>query len=103
MSDKDNDDINHPSHYTSGGMEVWDILKAKLTPEQYYGFMYGNALKYLFRHEHKGHAIKDLEKAAVYTNKCKQILESQRANYGTYVKCEDPAGYPSCACHGGPK
>lgn len=81
MPTEDGDDINHPAHYTSGGMEVWDILKAKLTSEQYYGFMYGNALKYLFRHQLKGSGIKDLEKAKVYTEKCKQILQD-RADEG---------------------
>jgi hypothetical protein len=58
--------VNHPDHYTSGGIEVIDYLRAKLTPEQFAGFCLGNALKYLSRAGRKGDATTDLEKAAWY-------------------------------------
>jgi len=53
-------------HYSAGGLEVITILKAKLTPEEFRGFLVGNVLKYLFRHEHKGKAKDDLFKAQTY-------------------------------------
>lgn len=58
--------VNHPAHYTSGGIEVIAYLRAKLTPEEFAGFCKGNALKYLSRAGHKGDATEDLRKAAWY-------------------------------------
>lgn len=58
--------VDHPDHYTGGGIEVIDYLRAKLTPEQYAGFCLGNALKYLSRAGRKGDAATDLRKAAWY-------------------------------------
>lgn len=43
------DPVNHPAHYTDGGMEVIDILKAKLSPEEYKGYLRGNVIKYAAR------------------------------------------------------
>lgn len=36
-------------YYDVGGIEVLEVIKAKLTDEQYKGFLMGNALKYLLR------------------------------------------------------
>jgi len=49
---KQKDNIN-PEHYTQGGLEVFDILKAKLTSEELEGFCKGNIIKYLFREKYK--------------------------------------------------
>jgi hypothetical protein len=54
------------NHYMAGGLEVIDILKAKLSPDEYRGFLRGNALKYLFRFDHKGTPGADLHKAKIY-------------------------------------
>lgn len=64
----DVDRVNQPTHYTSGGIETIDYLKAKLTIEQYTGFMLGNVLKYCSRSRHKG-GIEDLEKAKWYLDR----------------------------------
>jgi hypothetical protein len=58
--------VNSPDRYTAGGIEVLDYLKAKLTPEEYRGFLRGNALKYLSRAGLKGNASTDYAKAAWY-------------------------------------
>lgn len=58
--------VNHPDHYTAGGIETIDYLRAKLTPEELRGFLRGNALKYLSRAGLKGDAATDYEKAAWY-------------------------------------
>lgn len=34
------------SYYDAGGIETLDVIKAKLTPEQYQGYLQGNAIKY---------------------------------------------------------
>ncbi len=62
MSDKIN-----PDHYKQGGIECIDYLRAKLSPEEFRGFLKGNAMKYLSRAEQKG-GEEDYKKAAWYTN-----------------------------------
>ncbi len=64
-----NDPVNSPDHYTQGGMEVIDILQAKLPPPQYIGHLLGNTLKYLFRFQIKGRPLEDLKKARFYLNR----------------------------------
>jgi hypothetical protein len=43
------DNVAHPPHYTSGGIETFDYLKAKLTVEELRGYCRGSVLKYLSR------------------------------------------------------
>lgn len=57
--------ISHPLHYTAGGIEVIDIIRAKLTPEQLEGYLWGNVLKYVLRWPYKD-GLRDLDKAAKY-------------------------------------
>lgn len=57
------------SYYDAGGIETLDIIKAKLTPEQYSGFLLGNALKYQCRYnwKHAGRGkLRDAIKASNY-------------------------------------
>ena len=61
----DTDNVNKPSHYTTGQIEVIEYIKDKLTPEQYVGYCMGNVIKYTSRWQHKG-GLQDLEKAEVY-------------------------------------
>ena len=59
------DNVNRPKHYLKGGLECIQVIKAELTPEQYKGYLYGNALKYLWRWQDKN-GLEDLRKAAHY-------------------------------------
>ncbi|WP_224723114.1 DUF3310 domain-containing protein [Paenibacillus vietnamensis] len=59
------DNVNHPSHYTAGGIETIDFIRAKLTQEEFAGYCKGNVLKYVARANHKG-GMEDLSKAAKY-------------------------------------
>ena len=54
------------SYYDAGGIEVLDIIRAKLTLEEFRGYLKGNALKYHSRMAHKGTEQRDAEKAAHY-------------------------------------
>lgn len=54
------------TYYDVGGIETLDIIKAKLTKEQYEGFLLGNALKYLCRMNWKEDPTSDLRKACNY-------------------------------------
>lgn len=63
------DPVNNPAHYTSGGIECIDYLRAKLTPEEFRGFLRGNVLKYMSRAGMKGDVIEDYRKAAWYLSR----------------------------------
>lgn len=60
-----NDLVNAPSHYTAGGIETIEFIRAKLTPEQLKGYYLGNLLKYLSRGQYKN-GLQDYQKAEVY-------------------------------------
>lgn len=66
MTDKI-DNIN-PSHYTQGGIETIDYLEAKLSDDEFNGFLKGNVLKYVSREAQKN-GVEDLKKAKWYLNK----------------------------------
>lgn len=59
------DNVNHPSHYTSGGIECIDAIRESMSPEEFQGYCKGNTIKYLWRWRQKG-GVEDLEKADVY-------------------------------------
>ena len=63
------DNVNHPAHYTQGGIECIDAIKASMPHNEFCGFLKGNAIKYLWRYEHKGKAAEDIQKAIWYTNR----------------------------------
>ena len=68
------DPVNHPAHYTHGGIETIDFIQAKLTPEEFRGYLKGNILKYGSRIGHKDNDMQDAGKLAWYTNKLRSVL-----------------------------
>lgn len=73
--DPAHDPVKAPNHYTVGGLEVKEILKAKLTPEEYRGYCKGNIIKYLMRAEHKGNPVQDYAKANQYSQWLAEFFE----------------------------
>lgn len=65
MKNENNDKVNNPTHYTAGGIETLDYIKAKVS--DYPSYAAGNILKYVSRYEHKN-GIEDLKKAQFYLN-----------------------------------
>lgn len=59
------DPVNHPAHYTKGGIECLDAIAASMTDEAYRGYLKGNIMKYLWRYEQKG-GVESLEKGMFY-------------------------------------
>lgn len=55
------------SYYDAGDISTMDFIKAKLTPEQYEGFLLGNAIKYSSRLNFKGCKERDAVKLANYS------------------------------------
>ena len=56
-------------YYDQGGIETLDIIQAKLTPEEFIGYLKGNGIKYMCRMGWKGDELRDAEKVIVYMNK----------------------------------
>ena len=73
MEEPKADMVNHPPHYTAGGIETIDYIQAKLTPEEFRGYLRGNILKYSSRAGLKGDADEDLGKMVWYANKLKSL------------------------------
>lgn len=66
QNDNRNNPVNHPSHYTSGRIEVIDFIE-----DQKLNFHLANALKYICRAGKKNpeKTKEDLEKAVWYINR----------------------------------
>ena len=58
------DAINHPAHYTAGGIETIDFIEAKKL-----GYNLGNVVKYITRSGLKGNQLEDLRKAQWYLSR----------------------------------
>lgn len=71
------DVVNHPPHYTDGGIECIEAIEAALTPEEYRGYLKGNIQKYVWREKHKG-GTESLKKAQWYLDRLIQIDEAQK-------------------------
>lgn len=68
------DAVNHPSHYTDGGIETIDFIEAKKLP-----YHLGNAVKYISRAGKKDQnkTIEDLQKAVWYIERYIKVLEGE--------------------------
>ena len=63
-------------HYNKLQVQPWTAMEAWLTPEQFEGFLRGNAIKYLARAGKKGDALEDVKKAQHYLLKLIEVMES---------------------------
>lgn len=72
------DVINKPNHYHKGNIDIYEIMQAKLTPEEYKGFCKGNVLKYLLRADLKGNAINDLKKLQFNQERLLECYEGRK-------------------------
>jgi len=66
--------VNHPPHYTQGGIECIDAIRASMSKEQFLGYCKGNSLKYQWRYEAKG-GVEDLKKAKWYLDRMIQEIQ----------------------------
>ena len=66
-----NDGVNHPSHYTSGNVEVIDIIEdaVKDAPDTIVSGLQWQVLKYILRMWLKDNPKKDAQKAQWYLNR----------------------------------
>lgn len=70
------DDVNHPSWYADGKIEVIDFIE-----DRNFGYCLGNACKYIARAGLKDPAkeVQDLRKAIWYINRRIQEIEKERS------------------------
>ena len=76
------DSIN-PEHYKSGGIETIEYIRAKMTKEEFYGYIKGNVMKYVSRVDKKSDKlldkIDDLKKAQWYLERMIQVHQEEIA------------------------
>ncbi len=78
-NEKMSDNVNHPAHYTQGGIECIDAIEAAVTGlSGIDAVCTGNAIKYLWRWKQKN-GIEDLKKARWYINR---LIEREKRNDG---------------------
>ena len=72
-----NDNVNHPSHYTQGNIEVIDYIEDKK-----FGYHLGNVIKYISRAglKDKSSEVEDLRKAQWYLNRYIEMLNKSKVN-----------------------
>ena len=72
------DPVNHPPHYTNGAArcECGKVIEC-VQVTRHMGFCLGNAVKYVWRAEHKGARLEDLKKARWYLDHEIQSLEAE--------------------------
>ena len=80
MDENAPDMVNHPQHYTQGGIECIDALKAATVGKRgIEAVCVANVIKYLWRYEKKN-GIEDVRKAKFYIERLlKELEESQQS------------------------
>lgn len=68
------DPIN-PDHYKIGGIETFEVIKAKQTREETIGYCKGNQEKY---HHRRGHKNTTKSERLAWAKKCKEECEKQK-------------------------
>jgi hypothetical protein len=61
--------VENPDHYNTGAIEAIEAIRASMPSEQYFGYLKGNVMKYLWRYDYKEKPVEDLRKADWYLNR----------------------------------
>lgn len=69
--------INRPAHYTAGGLEAQDVMRAKLTEIEWQGYLKGSCLKYLLRANFKEEHDTDIRKAAWFMARLEETVDER--------------------------
>ena len=75
MENFNNDSVNHPAHYTQGGVECIDAMISAFGKETVANFCLCNAFKYVWRTKKKN-GIEDIDKAKWYLNKYEELSKN---------------------------
>lgn len=66
--------VDHPPHYTQGGIECIQAIRAALTADEYRGYLKGAIIKYAWRERHKNR-LQDVRKLGWYAAELERHLE----------------------------
>ena len=83
------DMINKPPHYNVGNVECIDGIEAALGAKGFSGYLQGNAMKYLWRYQHKTEGydkINDLKKCQWYLER---LIKEHKSTYSQYEYSKD--------------
>jgi hypothetical protein len=61
--------VENPDHYNTGSIEAIEAIRASMDADQYFGYLKGNVMKYLWRYDYKEKPVEDLRKADWYLNR----------------------------------
>ena len=75
--DQTTDAVQHPSHYTQGGIECIDAIRVSMTADGFCDYCKVNIIKYIWRWRDKG-GVEDLRKASVYLDWLINAAEGKR-------------------------
>lgn len=77
LNGAEKDEVNHPSHYTQGTIEVWDFIV-----DLDLDYLRGNVIKYVSRAGKKDpeKELQDLEKAQAYLNKAIEVYKEMNSD-----------------------
>lgn len=87
VKDLHTDNVNHPSHYTQGGIECIEAIKASLGAEGFQAYCKGNIEKYLWRYEFKN-GLEDLKKARWYLDRLIKEKETENGKETVPKMCK---------------
>jgi hypothetical protein len=76
VEDNKIDMVNHPPHYTQGGIETIEYIRAKTSPDEYIGYLRGNIIKYTSRIGMKGDPKQDAGKIKWYATELERYLSA---------------------------
>ena len=76
---KPEDMVNHPSHYTHGGVECIDAITSALSSyeDSVDSWLVGQVIKYLWRAPLKGKYEEDIKKAQFYLNRLVEKIDKK--------------------------
>ena len=76
---KSEDMVNHPSHYTHGGVECIDAITSALSSyeDSVDSWLVGQVIKYLWRAPLKGKYDEDIKKAQFYLNRLVEKIDKK--------------------------
>jgi hypothetical protein len=74
------DPVNQPAHYTAGGVECIDAIRAALGDAAFVAYCRGNAIKYAWRSGLKAEHAEDLRKGAWYLTRAAETLDGRKDN-----------------------
>jgi len=66
LREGENSNTADVNYYDVGGVSSIDVIKSKLSSDEFQGFLLGNVMKYVLRCKFKGSMSSDIKKAKVY-------------------------------------